>query len=73
MLNLREFMEKVKEQLSPQDIDHHCSDLYIRKTGVLEKLIKQYEYKNFVKVFRDNIEHTLWYEIPFAYCSEVLQ
>lgn len=53
--------------LPASDIDHHESDLYIRKTPTSEKLIAQYPYQNIVNTFRCAIEHDVWYEIPFAY------
>ncbi len=67
--------EKAVATLPAKDIDHHCSDLYIRKTSASDALIREYEEmgkKNpgttmTVTVFRDNIDHVLWYEIPFAY------
>ena len=64
MLNI---YEKAIEILSPKDIDHHCSDLYLRKTRQSEKLINDYEYRSQVSVFTSNIDNRLWYEIPFAY------
>lgn len=64
---MRDIYEKAIEILSPNDIDHHESDLYLRKTLKSEKLINEYEFINLVSVFRDNIDNELWYEIPFAY------
>ena len=64
---MRDIYEKAIEMLSPNDIDHHESDLYLRKTLKSEKLINEYEFINLVSVFRDNIDNELWYEIPFAY------
>ena len=55
------------ESLPARDIDHHESDLYLRKTPATTAIIAGYEYKNNVSVFRDAIENALWYEIPFAY------
>lgn len=59
--------QRANEALPAQDIDHHESDLYLRKTPAADAIIAGYEYKNNVSVFRDAIEHALWYEIPFAY------
>lgn len=53
--------------LPASDIDHHESDLYLRKTPASEKLVAQYSYRNIVTTFRCAIEHDVWYEIPFAY------
>lgn len=64
---MRDIYEKAIKTLPSKDIDHHESDLYLRKTLKSEKLISEYEFRNLVSVFRDNIEHVLWYEIPFAY------
>lgn len=64
---MRDIYEKAIEILPSKDIDHHESDLYLRKTVKSEKLINEYEFRNLVSVFRDNIDHVSWYEIPFAY------
>jgi len=48
-------------------LDHHESDLYAEKTPVSERIVRDYQFKSNVKVFRDQIEHNLWYDIPFAY------
>lgn len=49
------------------DIDHWCSDLYIRVTKASAQLRNRYQYRSMVSVFRDNIEGVLWYEFPFCY------
>lgn len=49
------------------DIDHHCSDLYIRVTKASEQLRNRYQYSRMVTVFRDAIEGVPWYEFPFCY------
>ena len=59
--------KKAFEQMNAKDIDHHASDLYLRKNSVSEKLVEEYEYKEQVKTFKDNIDHVLWYEISFAF------
>ena len=38
-------------------------------TPISTDLIAQYENKFMVSKFVDNIEHKLWYEIPFGYCD----
>lgn len=53
-----------------KDIDHHETDLYLRKTpevtkNVIDKLPDVYK-KN-VTTFIDNIDHVEWYEIPFVF------
>ncbi len=52
-----------------KDIDHGsgCSDLFLRVTPESQKLVDQYEYKGNVTKFRDQIDHVLWYNIPFAF------
>lgn len=64
MLNI---YEKAVEQLKPEHIDHHGTDLYLKATEKSRKLVSEYEYKRFVTTFIDNIEHKRWYDIPFAY------
>lgn len=60
-------LELAMQQMPPEEIDHWQSDLYLKKTPVSDKLVADYEWKNQVTVFRDNIDNELWYEIPFAY------
>lgn len=59
--------KKALATIPEKDIAHHESDLYLRKTPETEKLIDEYKFKNNVSVFRDAIDHVLWYEVPFAY------
>lgn len=49
------------------DIDHHASDLYIRVTPESLSLINRFQYRHMVKTFVDNIDHVLWYDLPFCY------
>ena len=49
------------------DFDSHESDLYVRKTAVSTAFLKkEYEFKNLVTEFVDQIEKVRWYEVPFA-------
>lgn len=55
-------------KILPQDqIDHHFSDLYLKKNSKSRKIVEQYEHKHLVSEFKDQIDHEIWYEIPFAY------
>lgn len=60
------------EKMDSNDIDHWQSDLYLRKNSISEKIISEYEYKNQVQVFKDNIDHVLWYDIPFGYANQII-
>ncbi len=64
---MKSIYQKAIKTLPAKDIDHHESDLYLRKTAKSIKLISEYEFKNNVSWFRCAIEHDIWYEIPFAY------
>ena len=68
-LNVQELYNALKEQIPPEYIDHYYSDLYVKVTPISTDLIAQYENKFMVSKFVDNIEHKLWYEIPFGYCD----
>ena len=83
-MNAKTLLYKAREQMKPEDIDsqHELgSDLYLKVTPISTTLIRQYDFKSQVTIFIDNIEHTLWYDIPFAntdyweskniYCGEV--
>lgn len=58
--------ELLKLGIQENEIDSHCSDLYVKKNEISEKFINEYEYKQNVTTFTDNIEGKIWYEIPFA-------
>jgi hypothetical protein len=68
-MNARELFNKAKELMAPEEIDsqHELgSDLYLKVTPTSKVLIEQYEFKGNVTTFKDNIDHELWYDIPFA-------
>jgi hypothetical protein len=46
---------------------NHESDLYIPVNEETKKLLADFPYKENVTTFRSNIDHKLWYDIPFAY------
>ena len=50
-----------------EDMDHHESDFYVKKTSISTKVIENYKFKNQVKTFRSQIDKKTWYDIPFAY------
>ena len=83
-MNAKTLLHKAREQMKPEEIDsqHELgSDLYLKVTPISTTLIRQYDFKSQVTTFIDNIEHTLWYDIPFSntdyweskniYCGEV--
>ena len=83
-MNAKTLLHKAQEQMKPEEIDtqHELgSDLYIKVTPISTVLIQQYDFKEMITKFIDNIEHTLWYDIPFAnselweskgmYCGEI--
>ena len=49
------------------DIDHHCSDLYIKVTQASAQLRNRYQYPRQVTIFTDAIDGVPWYEFPFCY------
>lgn len=49
------------------DIDHHATDLYIKVTPESKRLLERFLYRHMVTIFRDNIDHELWYDLPFCY------
>jgi len=59
----------IHEQLTKAgvELDHHASDLYAKKTPVSERILRNYEFRSNVKTFRNQIDGSIWYDIPFAY------
>lgn len=55
------------QNMNPKDIDHWCSDLYLRVNDVSKHLVNEYRFKNLVSTFIDQIDGVLWYDIPFAF------
>lgn len=49
------------------ETDHHESDLYIPAILETREIIKGYEHRAIVKIFRSQIDNKLWYDVPFAY------
>lgn len=58
-----------------KDIDRgsYSSDLYLRVTPESRKLVDQYEYKSNVKTFTDQIDHDLWFDVPFAFPYKIFE
>ena len=48
-------------------IENHCSDLYVQKNAITDRIISSYEFPACVSVFTDNIDCSPWYCISFAY------
>jgi hypothetical protein len=67
MNSTQSLYQKAVSILPAKDIDHHSSDLYLRKTAASAALIAEYSFPKNVTEFRDNIDHVLWYDIPFEY------
>jgi hypothetical protein len=49
------------------EIASHESDLYVPANEITDAIIREYEFKNQVTPFFDNITRTRWYDIPFAF------
>lgn len=64
-----EIYEKAVEQMRPEDIDHHESDLYLRVNPISRKIIEECP-PACVSTFRSAHKEdkgALWYDIAFAY------
>lgn len=48
-------------------ISNWCSDLYIEVNDFTKELVKNYEFRVNVSIFKNNVTGKLCYEIPFAY------
>lgn len=58
------------KELPAEDLDHHASDLYVRKTEKSTEIINKLNNKALLTTFIDNIEGKEWYELPFCYNPE---
>lgn len=52
--------------LPAADIDHHASDLYLKRTPAAVALVARLENKSLLSVFRD-CDGVAWYELPFCF------
>ena len=48
------------------DIDHHNSDLYLKRTPAAVALVNRLENKSLLSVFRDP-DGVPWYDLPFCF------
>ena len=55
------------KELPAEDIDHHDSDLYVRKTPKSTEIINRLTTKSLLSTFKDNIDGDIWYELPFCF------
>lgn len=62
-------MSTIYEQLkaSGVKIETKSSDLLVPVTPITQAIVDGYEFKKNVTTFIDNIDHELWFEIPFAF------
>ena len=49
------------------DIDHHASDLYIKRTPAAVALVERLGNKALLSTFRSQIDGCIWYELPFCF------
>ena len=61
--------ELLKLGMEENEIDNHESDLYIKVNKISKGWVKKYKFSQNVKMFRDNIDNELWYNIPFGYMN----
>ena len=49
-----------------EDIEHHNSDLYLKKTTAATAIVARLENKSLLSTFRDPAG-VAWYELPFCF------
>ena len=49
------------------DIDHHASDLYLKRTPASAALVGRLDNTALLSVFRSQIDGRIWYELPFCF------
>ena len=65
-LNHSEIYAAALEALPACDIDHHASDLYLKRTPAAVDLVKRLDNQALLSVFRDP-DGVAWYELPFCF------
>lgn len=60
---------ELRQELPADEIDHYNSDLYVKVTPKSKEILKKYGIHNhpLLSTFIDQITHTRWYDLPFAY------
>ena len=53
--------------MQPNEISFWRSDLYLKRNEISVKLVANYEYKNSVEMFINQVDGQIWFDIPFAY------
>ena len=77
-MSSKTLMERLLEAgYPPEDIDHHCSDLYVYITPLTTRIITEWANENgyvgnlrdgvFVQTFKDQITGRMMYDIAFQY------
>lgn len=49
------------------DIDHHASDLYLKRTPAAVALVGRLNNTALLSTFRSQIDGCIWYELPFCF------
>ena len=55
------------EALPACDIDHHASDLYLKRTPAAVALVGRLDNTALLSSFRSQIDGCIWYELPFCF------
>lgn len=53
--------------LPADDIDHHASDLYLKRTPAAVALVGRLDNTALLSTFRSQIDGGIWYELPFCF------
>ena len=72
VIRVDEVLDYARRYMKPEDIDHHgngrgMDDLYLRVNDVSKWIVNHMDNTAQVSKFVDNIDHVLWYELPFLY------
>ena len=57
--------EALAKVMAPNEIDHHESDLYVLRNEKSQPIVEAYV--GSARMFTSNVDHKLWYDLPFAY------
>lgn len=56
--------------MKPEELGSWQSDLHVKKNKISDEWLKTYKWKQNVHMFRSQIDHTPWYDVPFGYMPE---
>lgn len=71
-IKLSDVLSIARKYMSSEEIDHHgngygMDDLYLKKTEISKAIIDNIKTRSLITEFVNQIDGTVWYDLPFLY------